>query len=521
MNRLSSKMLLLALAPLGIVFLAAWLGLVPVIERAFLNSRKEYLQHLSETAYGVLEGQEALAKAGTISREEAQKRAVELIKQIRFGKTGYFYVFTREPKIVTVPIKPEMEGKPVGDFKDANGQLIYVELSKLGRNPEGGFLNLMFAKPGAEGVFPKMNYVKCFEPWEWNIGTGVYMDDLRGQIRLYTWSILGSLLVISGVLFVLVQVFVQRITRPLKELVEGLRHSDLTKEIAVRSEDEIGEAAKAFNVYNADLRSKVSEISGFATRVASGSTELASSADEMTSAVQEIARVSEDLKSAGERVSKSMGELTTTADQVARYTSESQAESTRAVTDTTRSAEAGGGAVKGMEEIQSATGQIVQAVRVIQEIARQTNLLSLNAAIEAAKAGEQGKGFAVVAEEVRKLAERSRSSAQEIEQLIQLTQEAVSGGVGSVQATMENLETIRERINGVARRIERIGEFSSGQAKTSGSVARMMDETSRGLSSNAAATHQLAATVQEIARTSEDLARVAEGLDALVNSFKH
>jgi methyl-accepting chemotaxis protein len=517
----TSKILLLTLAPLGVVFLASWLGLVPVLERAFLDSRKEYLQHLSETAYGILAGQEELAKAGTITREEAQKRAVDLIKQIRFGKTGYFYVFNREPKIITVPIKPEMEGKPVADFKDANGQLIYVELDKLGQNPEGGFLNLMFAKPGQEGAFPKMNYVKCFQPWGWNIGTGIYMDDLRSQIRLYTWSILGALLLLSGIIFVVVGTLVKRMTRPLAELVEGLRNSDLTKEIAIQSEDEIGQAARAFNTYNADLRAKVSEISGFATRVASGSTELASSSDEMTSAVQDIARVSEDLKASGERVAHSMAELSGTAGQVARFTGESQTESQHAVDDTARSAEAGEGAVKSMGEIQAATGQIVQAVRVIQKIARQTNLLSLNAAIEAAKAGSQGKGFAVVAEEVRKLAERSRRSAQEIEQFIQRTQDAVDGGVGSVQTTMNSLEGIRLRISGVASRIEQIGAFSSDQAATSSTVARMMDETSQGLATNAAATHELAATVQEIARTSEDLARVAEGLHALVNSFRH
>ena len=188
--------------------------------------------------------------------------------------------------------------------------------------------------------------------------------------------------------------------------------------------------------------------------------------------------------------------------------------------DTARSAEAGQGAVRGMGEIQEVTGQIVQAVRVIQDIARQTNLLSLNAAIEAAKAGAMGKGFAVVAEEVRKLAERSRSSAKEIEELIQRTQDAVSGGVDSVQTTMESLEAIRRRITDMASRIEQIGTFAGSQAETSAQVTRRMGETSQGLAQNAAATHELSATVQEIAKTSEDLAQVAEGLRRLVGGFR-
>lgn len=133
---LAGKILMLTLVPLGVVFLLSWLVLVPAVEGAFVNSRKEYLRHLSEVACGILEGQEALAKAGVISREEAQKRAVELIKSIRFGKTGYFYVFTRELRIVTVPIKPEMEGQQVDTFKDAGGKLIYVGLNQAARAPE-------------------------------------------------------------------------------------------------------------------------------------------------------------------------------------------------------------------------------------------------------------------------------------------------------------------------------------------------------------------------------------------------
>jgi len=517
---LSGKVLLLVLAPLAVVFLASWLVLVPVLENAFLESRKEYLRHLSETAYGVLDGQENLAKAGVISREEAQKRAVELLKVIRFGKTGYFYVFTRDLRIVTVPIKPEMEGKVVDTFKDAGGKLIYVELNQLGRSAEGGFLDLIFAKPGQEGVYPKLNYVKCFESWGWNIGTGVYMDDLKAQIRTYTWSIVGGLLLLSAILFMVVRSVVRRMTRPLVDLVNGLQNSDLTREIPIESQDEIGEAARAFNAYNAGLRGKILEVSGYAGRVASGSTELAASAEEMERAVADIAKVSENLKRSGEHVAGAMAELADNASLVATHTRESQEETKEAVKDTARSAEAGQGAVEGMGEIQTVTGQIVQAVRVIQDIARQTNLLSLNAAIEAAKAGAQGKGFAVVAEEVRKLAERSRGAAKEIEELIQRTQDAVAGGVGSARTTMESLEAIRQRITGMADRIEQIGIFASGQAETSTEVTRMMGDTSQGLAQNATATHELSATVHEIAKTSDDLAQVAEGLRSLVGSFR-
>jgi methyl-accepting chemotaxis protein len=173
-----------------------------------------------------------------------------------------------------------------------------------------------------------------------------------------------------------------------------------------------------------------------------------------------------------------------------------------------------------MEQIRDATSQVVKAVQVIQDIARQTNLLSLNAAIEAAKAGTMGKGFAVVAEEVRKLAERSRSAATEIAQLNERTQEAVAGGVEGMKVSLSNLETIRQRIDSIAGSIREIGSLSQAQAETSHDVTRRMTQTTDRLAQNASATQELSATVLEITRTSDDLASVAEGLRQVVNEYK-
>jgi methyl-accepting chemotaxis protein len=517
---LESKILVMGLTPIAAVFLAVWLLLAPRVEGALLAARKNEIQSLTETVLGMAASQEALAAAGAITREEAQRRAVAMLKTIRYQGGNYFYVFTRDLKVITVPIRPDLEGQMVDTFKDKEGTLIYVELNRLALNPDGGFLQIWYNKPGVPGVHPKLNFVKAFAPWGWNLGTGLYVDDLKRQVRVYTWSILGGLVLLSGGLFMWVRSRARTMTRPLKELADGLRNSDLTREIRITSEDEIGAAAGAFNSYNAGLRGRILDVSGFAARVASGSTELAASSGEMARAVDEIAAISEELRLAGTGVARAMTELSSSADQVARHTGESSRVSQEAVAEAARSAQAGQAAVRGMEEIQAVTGRIVQAVRVIQEIAGQTNLLSLNAAIEAAKAGEQGKGFAVVAEEVRKLADRSRDAAKEIEVLIQSAQAAVSGGVRSVQDTMASLEAIGARIGGVADRVGEIGQYASAQAGTSAQVTGMMAGTHQGLTRNAAATQQLSSTVQEITRTADDLAQVADGLRALVGEFK-
>jgi methyl-accepting chemotaxis protein len=308
--------------------------------------------------------------------------------------------------------------------------------------------------------------------------------------------------------------------RPLHQLVQGLRESDLSKRIEVATRDEIAEAAVAFNAYNGKMREMVVTIGGYAERVASGSVELAATAQEMARAVHDIAKVSEELQGSGNQVTLAMVGLNRNVEAMRERTHQTSTQSNEAVQDTARGAEAGQGAAQGMDQIQVATSQVVKAVQVIQDIARQTNLLSLNAAIEAAKAGSAGKGFAVVADEVRKLAERSRSAALEIALLNQHTLEAVAGGVEGMKVSLSNLQTIREKITGIAESIREIGSLSTAQAETSHDVAKRMDETAAQLAQNASATQELSATVQEIAKTSDDLAGVAEGLRLVVGEFK-
>ena len=352
------------------------------------------------------------------------------------------------------------------------------------------------------------------------IGAGVYLDDIDAEMLKITMAVLSVALAVAVLVAYISKLRSNTMVRPLLQLVDGLRDSDLSRHIEVTARDEIGDAAEAFNAYNGKMLETVRNIASLADRVASGSVELAATSQEMARAVQDIAKVSEDLKGAGEQVTLAMGGLNRNVDSMRERTLQTGAQSEEAVQDTARGAEAGQGAAQGMAQIKEATSQVFKAVQVIQDIARQTNLLSLNAAIEAAKAGSLGKGFAVVAEEVRKLAERSRTAALEIAQLNQHTQDVVAGGVEGMTTSLANLENIRVKITGIAESIREIASLSTSQADTSHDVARRMDQTASQLAQNASATQELAATVQEITKTSDDLAGVAEGLRQVVEAFK-
>ncbi len=518
-QHLSGKIVLLSLLPVVLFVFLLVFYLLPRLRTSVMEAKQAGVRNVVELAMGILDNQEIEIKAGRRTREFAQVRAKELISALHFEGTNYIWIQGPGPQILQHP-NAALIGKQTDTLEPRLAKL-FRDLDGASQAAQGGFHAYEWPRPGGgSDLLPKVSFVKRFEPWGWVLGAGVYVDDVDRETRRLFLSLMAATLLVSAIVLVLSVKLAGMMVRPLNQLVEGLKHTDLSRRIEVSTKDEIAEAANAFNAYNGSMRATILDVSGLADRVASGSTQLAASASEMAQAVEEIARVSEELKHAGEKVCSAMQQLGANVNTMAERSLQTGAQSEDAVRDTSRGTDAGRSAAQGMGEIQQVTSQIVKAIQVIQDIARQTNLLSLNAAIEAAKAGAMGKGFAVVAEEVRKLAERSRSSAQEIEQLILRTQEAVSGGVQGVGITLDNLEAIRTRITAIAGSIHEIGQLSHEQAGTSAEVTQRMDQTSARLSQNAAATQELAATVQEISRTSEDLAHVAEGLRNVVKGFK-
>jgi methyl-accepting chemotaxis protein len=493
--------------------------MLPTLRSLLLESKKEGLQHVVEMAQSQVAHLAEEAKAGRLTQEQAQNLAKDLVSAIRFGDGNYVYIHGPNLSPLVLPVARQLENVPP-DQLPAGTLAIIKKMREVSSGPQGGFYDYPYAKPGKDGLFPKSAYAKRLEAWDWVIGAGVYLDDIDAQTRRIAFAILGGALAVALVAAGIARTLSRRMVRPLRQLVTGLQESDLSRRIQVESHDEIAQAADAFNSYNTKMRDMVVTIGSYADRVASGSVELAATSQEMARAVQDIAKVSEELKGAGEQVTQAMGGLNQNVEAMKERTLHTGAQGDQAVQDAARGAEAGQGAAQGMEQIQEATSQVVKAVRVIQDIARQTNLLSLNAAIEAAKAGTAGKGFAVVAEEVRKLAERSRSAALEIAQLNEHTQEAVAGGVEGMRISLDNLQTISGKIAGIAESIREIGALSLAQAETSHDVGRRMEHTAARLAQNASATQELSATVQEITKTSDDLASVADGLRNVVEGFK-
>jgi methyl-accepting chemotaxis protein len=176
MNLIGKFRVMVAIAALGLLGLTGfWLNSQ---RSGLLSERVERTKNLVEVPYSIMAEQHRLEVEGKISRQEAQRRAVEAIRAMRYDDTNYFWINDMHPTMVMHPIKPELDGKDLSDYKDPSGRAVFVEMTNAARGPTGGFVFYQWPKPGSDKPVQKLPFVKGFEPWGWVVGTGIYVEDV-------------------------------------------------------------------------------------------------------------------------------------------------------------------------------------------------------------------------------------------------------------------------------------------------------------------------------------------------------
>lgn len=548
--------------------------------------------------------------------EHLKQEALEAINNMKYGKDGYYWINDSHPKMVMHPIKPALNGSDLTQNTDAKGKQHFVEMVKVANaNPDGGLVRYWWEKPGKKGEsIEKFSYVQKFEPWDWIIGTGAYVDNIEAKIaemRAETQSqiervIIRNCIIIFIIMIVLALIMAMlsnnTIFKPLNKFENGLLgfFKYLNKEqpdvdfLDDSAHDEIGTMAKIINqnlgktkslieqdaALIADVTRVVDEIrKGYLHNRVEKDTEneslqqLQNKLNEMLDnletnigrdtniildvlakygqldfrdnikeaqgkveiAINDLAKIINQMlaenKENGLTLDASSNILLTNVDTLNRNSTETAAaleetaaaleEITSTIVNNTNniatmaeysnelseSIKVGQGlaasTVKAMDEINDQTEAIAEAITVIDQIAFQTNILSLNAAVEAATAGEAGKGFAVVAQEVRNLAARSAEAAKEIKALVENATLKTNAGKDGADKMIQGYETLNSNIQKTTATINSIAEASKEQRIGIEQINDAVNQLDQQTQQNVAisnTTHSVAVQTDEIAK---------------------
>lgn len=432
------------------------------LEEAVRNQYDESIRQQVENAISMLDQYYAAYEAGECTLEEAKKQGADMLRELRYGDSGYFWADDTEGNNIVL-LGSATEGTNRMGTKDGNGYEMVRDIIAVGQQPDGGYCDYVFPKEGGTENLPKRSYSRLYEPFGWVIGTGNYTDYIdeivEGEkqtigatrnewiMKMEICTVVFFLLTIAVIIYLIADT-----TGWMKKAVgyaQKLESGDMTGRSAagrLKRKDEFGILERALNSMAAtfdevigavkrhgltlagdvdEVMEQLGELNDDISSVSAATEELSASMEETAASAQQIETISHQIETVSKNIAvraQDGAEKVVSIHQRAQQAKKDTESNYQNAKD--MKAEISGSLIQALEEAK-VVEQIEVLAQSIMGITAQTNLLALNASIEAARAGEAGKGFAVVADEIRSLAEQSKVTAENIQQVTQKVTGAV------------------------------------------------------------------------------------------------
>lgn len=548
---LKNKLSLLALLPLTLLLVSLMISNYYIesknldegfksFKELLIKDKQQLLKTEVEIGIKIVTYQLSLGEQGDVNAA---------LRDVTFSNSGYFFIYDTDGVSIFHGLKPQLEGKNLIGATDPNGKKLIVGLLEKAQEG-GGFYTYHYQKPNVEELIEKLGYSAMVPNTNLMIGTGAYLDDIDKELESYHQTMTEQMsdktitLFLIALLWVAISIFgalfaANSMVQPISNMLDNLKsiakgEGDLTKRLKVEGNDEISQLGIAFNEFIDKLQSIIKNVANVTGEVNAASGEINQQVQLMEGQLGHHNNETELVVTAITEMSATSTEVATNTTQVADSTQSATEDVARAqecvdisLTEISSLMTEINTAAEHINSLSEQSKKINNVLTVIGGIAEQTNLLALNAAIEAARAGEQGRGFAVVADEVRNLASRTQASTVEIGEMLTELHNLVSAAVSTMDASQQNCSrsvdssrAISESLGAVTSSVTTINDMSTQIATAAMEQSSVTEEINRNVFAIQEIVNELTTSSQSTSEVSQKLALEGESLGELIGQFK-
>lgn len=501
---------------------------------------KARVTELFKSAYSILTEVEKMAIDGTLEEQQAKQLATRLLRNNIYKDNEYVYVADENMTFVATPLDPQLHGTSFNDFKDGDGNSVGQLIQRVLGNRTGQIVEYTWTQKQPDGTIEeKLSIAEKTPHWGWVVGTGIGFNEVNARFWSTAQWQLFLCVVIAGLILSSLIMSIKRMLallggepKDVREAVQAVAEGRIQTSFEIKAVDgsiyhAVQQMSKSLAELVSNLNASMLALRGELQRVEDRAGSIAQLTETQQQSTEMIATAMTEMASSANNVADSAGDTARNTDEADKQSQHTQRLIHNTVDNIQGLAGQLGTASEAVANLDNDVNNIVKVLDVIGDIAEQTNLLALNAAIEAARAGEQGRGFAVVADEVRNLAGRTQSSTKEIQLMINNLQDGSRNAIQTMevcaatsQSTVTESQNASEALQQIVIALESISSMSHQIATAAAEQTQVSDDISKRINMIEESGNQLSNVVTESHNSTQTLASLSNELEAWVNRFE-